>query len=78
MASKLDRQFIGEVLDLMAERALEKGERTEIAIERFSLGVDRLVAWLPAALREETLEQARSHSYCSPDQIVRLHLETAK
>lgn len=78
MGSKFDRQLIGEVLDIMADRALQNGTRTEIAIERFSRGVDRLSGWLPIGLREEMLEQARAHSYCSPEQIRKMHFDSVE
>ena len=68
-------QFIAEIIDKMADLAVQQGGRADQAIENFSAGIDRFVAWLPAALRPRALEHARAHGYSSLAEIERLRQE---
>jgi len=78
MASRMDARIIGEVIDIIADQALAKGEHANVAIEQFSGAVDRLLEWLPADLRAGALELARAHGYCTADQIATMRLEKMK
>ena len=78
MTRQQEDLIVAEILDAMAHQALESaGDTALLAIERFSAGVDRLLAWLPANRRAAARDLARAHSYCSPAQIARMRGETA-
>lgn len=75
MAQQQTAVIIGEIVDAMADRALANGEHIIIAIEHFSTAIDRLLSWLPGRLRDDALQFARAHGYCTPEQLERLRLE---
>lgn len=76
MTRHQENLFVAEIIDMMASQALESaGDSPVLAIEKFSSGVDRLLAWLPADRRSAARDLARAHSYCSPGEIEKMRGE---
>lgn len=78
MGSEDSIRILGEILDHMADVAVEESVYADIAVERFSADVDRLLGWLPAHLRPEALELARGHGYCTQAEIAKVRREIRK
>jgi hypothetical protein len=76
MGSGGGASILSEILDHMADMAVEESVYADIAVERFSADVDRLLGWLPPNLRPGALELARAHGYCTQAEIEKLRRES--